>query len=73
MVVIKKVSDALKNNDTISNSDGHTTGTTQPGGEAQARLIEETYTKAGLGPARTIYFEAHAMSILTDVRTDTYP
>ncbi|KAF7911845.1 uncharacterized protein EAE98_011788 [Botrytis deweyae] len=67
VVIIKKLSDALTNNDTIraiiratgSNSDGHTPGITQPSREAQTRLIEETYIKAGLNPAKTRYFEAH--------------
>ncbi|KAF7953322.1 hypothetical protein EAE96_006533 [Botrytis aclada] len=67
VVIIKKLSDALKNNDTIraviratgSNSDGHTPGITQPSREAQIRLMEETYIKAGLDPAKTRYFEAH--------------
>ncbi|KAK6598095.1 polyketide synthase [Botrytis cinerea] len=67
VVIIKKLSDALKDNDTIraviratgSNSDGHTPGITQPSREAQTRLIEETYIKGGLDPAKTRYFEAH--------------
>lgn len=73
VVIIKKLSDALKDNDTIraviratgSNSDGHTPGITQPSREAQTRLIEETYIKGGLDPAKTRYFEAHGRSILT--------
>ncbi|KAM3158720.1 hypothetical protein ABEW05_000751 [Botrytis cinerea] len=67
VVIIKKLSDALKDNDTIraviratgSNSDGHTPGITQPSREAQTRLIEETYIKGGLDLAKTRYFEAH--------------
>lgn len=67
VVVLKKLSDALKDNDTIravirstgSNSDGHTPGITQPSKIAQSRLIRGTYDKAGLDPAATRYFEAH--------------
>lgn len=67
VVVIKKLSDAIRDNDTIravirstgSNSDGHTPGITQPSRQAQSRLIMDTYGKAGLDPSKTRYFEAH--------------
>lgn len=67
VIVLKRLSDAVKNNDTIravirstgSNQDGHTLGITQPSKENQARLIRSTYEKAGLDPGSTRYFEAH--------------
>ena len=68
VVILKKLSDALKDGDTIRaviratglNQDGRTTGgITQPSGEAQRSLIQDTFTKAKLemGPVR--FFEAH--------------
>ena len=82
-VIIKRLSDALRDGDTIravvrssgSNQDGHTPGITQPSGEAQLRLIKETYKKAGLEMGPTGYVEAHgtgtAVSLV--VRTITKP
>lgn len=72
IVVIKRLGDAIKDGNTIraviratgSNQDGHTAGVTQPSGDAQARLIEETYLKARLGFHSTRFFEAHGKSIL---------
>ena len=71
VVVIKRISDAIRDGDTIravirstgSNQDGHTPGITQPSKEAQARLIKETYDKAGLDLATTRFFEAHGKAI----------
>ena len=67
VVVIKRLSEALKNGDTIraiiratgSNQDGRTAGITQPSGDAQERLIRDTYQAAGLERKVTRYFEAH--------------
>ncbi|RMZ67076.1 polyketide synthase [Pyrenophora seminiperda CCB06] len=67
VIVLKPLSQALSNNDTIravirassSNQDGRTPGITQPSRDAQARLIQETYEKAGLGLGTTMFFEAH--------------
>jgi len=67
VVILKKLSDAIRNNDTIraviratgSNSDGHTPGITQPSKDAQERLIGDTYAKAGLNFGETRFFEAH--------------
>ncbi|KAF1951581.1 ketoacyl-synt-domain-containing protein [Byssothecium circinans] len=67
VVVLKRLSDAVRNNDTIravirstgSNQDGRTPGITQPSKENQAKLIRATYEKAGLDPGATRYFEAH--------------
>jgi acyl transferase domain-containing protein len=67
VVVVKRLSDALANNDTIraiirntgSNQDGHTPGITQPSQGSQAALIKSTYERAGLSLEDTRYFEAH--------------
>ena len=67
VIVLKRLSDALKSNDTIralirasrSNQDGHTATITQPNGTAQAQLIRETYLYAGLSMKHTRFFEAH--------------
>lgn len=67
VVILKSLSDALKDGDTIravirsagSNQDGRTPGLTQPSSEAQERLINETYEKAGLSLRSTRYIEAH--------------
>ena len=67
VIVLKPLSQALANNDTIravirassSNKDGRTPGITQPSGDAQELLIQETYEKAGLDLGATRFFEAH--------------
>ena len=67
MVVLKRLSDANRDGDTIravvrstgSNQDGRTPGITQPDRNAQESLIKETYQKAGLDMGCTKYFEAH--------------
>lgn len=67
VLVLKRLSDALKDNDLIravirstgTNQDGHTPGISQPSGDAQAALIRETYRKAGLTMDKTKFFEAH--------------
>lgn len=66
-VVLKRLSDALADGDTIRaivrgtgvNQDGHTPGITMPSREAQAALIRSTYEAAGLSFDQTSYFEAH--------------
>ncbi|KAK3324470.1 fatty acid synthase S-acetyltransferase [Cercophora scortea] len=66
-VVLKMLSDALRDGDTIraviratgSNQDGRTPGITNPSSEAQEALIRETYARAGLDLKTTRYFEAH--------------
>lgn len=66
-VVIKRLSDAVRDGDTIravirstgSNQDGRTPGITQPDQNAQESLIRETYQKEGLDMSYTRYFEAH--------------
>lgn len=67
VVVLKKLSAAIRDGNTIraviratgSNEDGKTPGIMQPNQIAQERLIQETYTKAGLSMAHTRFFEAH--------------
>lgn len=67
-VVIKRLRDAVRDGDTIRaviratgvNQNG-TTALAQPSKVAQARLIAETYRKAGLNPLETKYVEAHGM------------
>ncbi|KAL4772930.1 polyketide synthase [Aspergillus nidulans var. acristatus] len=67
VVVLKRLSDALRHNDTIraviravaSNQDGRTASITQPDTNAQSQLIHETYASAGLSLRHTRFFEAH--------------
>lgn len=67
VLIVKRLSDALQNNDTIraiirntsSNQDGRTPGITQPNGDSQAALIRQAYQQAGLDMAPTRFFEAH--------------
>lgn len=67
ILVIKKLSDALRDQDTIRaiirgthiNQDGKTPSITVPSANAQASLIRDTYRKAGLDLSGTGYFEAH--------------
>lgn len=71
VLVLKRLSDALSDGDSIEcivretgvNQDGRTRGITVPSPTAQANLIWDTYTRAGLDltlPSdRPQYFEAH--------------
>lgn len=67
VVVLKRLSDAIANGDSVraiirstgSNQDGYTPSVTQPSKELQARLILDTYEKAGLSLSDTRFFEAH--------------
>ncbi|KAK1621900.1 mycocerosic acid synthase [Colletotrichum phormii] len=66
-VVLKRMSDALRDGDTIRavirntgcNHDGHSPGLTAPAKEAQAEIMRLTYAQANLDPADTRFFEAH--------------
>ncbi|RAK95751.1 type I polyketide synthase [Aspergillus ibericus CBS 121593] len=66
-VIIKRLDDAISAGDTVravirsssSNQDGKTPGILQPSKDAQVRLIQDTYRKAGLDMNTTRYFEAH--------------
>ncbi|KAL8727064.1 MAG: hypothetical protein Q9166_006307 [cf. Caloplaca sp. 2 TL-2023] len=67
IMVLKHVDDAIRDRDCIRavirgtgvNSDGKTPGITLPSSAAQTSLIRKVYTRAGLNPADTGYFEAH--------------
>lgn len=67
ILVLKRVSDAIRDNDTIravirntvSNQDGKSPGITQPTKSAQVDLIQQAYESVGLDPGSTRYFEAH--------------
>ena len=67
VIVLKRLSDALEDGDTIravlrstgSNQDGRTPGITQPSEAAQELLIRQTYQKAKLDMGLTGYVEAH--------------
>ncbi|KAM0439782.1 hypothetical protein ACHAPT_000877 [Fusarium lateritium] len=67
VVILKRLSDALRDNDTIRaviratkvNQDGHTTGITLPSKEAQVANITSIYESAGLDFNQTAYVECH--------------
>ncbi len=67
VVLLKQLSKALADGDEILavvaasgvNCDGKTSNLTVPSAEAQARLLEEVYRKAGITPAEVSYIEAH--------------
>ena len=73
VVVIKRLSDALRDGDTIravirstaANQDGRTPGITVPSGTAQSDLIRETYRMGGLDMSPTRFFEAHGTGTTT--------
>jgi hypothetical protein len=54
--------------ETEENQDGRTKGTTIPSAGAQAKLIQQTYARAGLDPtflsSRSSFFEAHGKDSL---------
>ncbi|KAK1992151.1 beta-ketoacyl synthase domain-containing protein [Colletotrichum falcatum] len=66
-VVLKKLSDAVRDNDTIRavirgthvNQDGLTTGITLPSKEAQVANIRALYSKHGLDMKQTAFVECH--------------
>ncbi|MGC4068671.1 MAG: polyketide synthase [Polyangiaceae bacterium] len=67
VVVLKKLSDALRDGDRIHaviigtgvNQDGHTNGITVPNPDAQITLIERVCEEAGIRPGELQYVEAH--------------
>ncbi|KAH8695168.1 putative polyketide synthase [Talaromyces proteolyticus] len=67
VLVLKRVSDAIRDNDTIRgiirstgcNQDGFTPSITLPNPDSQEALIRQTYRKAGLSMVPTRFFEAH--------------
>lgn len=68
VVVLKRLSQAVKDGDTVravirstmTNTDGKTPAITQPSAAVQEALICDTYHQAGLDMSETSYFEAHA-------------
>lgn len=66
-VLLKPLAAAQRDGDTVwavivasnVNQDGKTNGITAPSPRAQAQLLEDTYARAGLDPARLGYLEAH--------------
>ncbi|MGA1870064.1 MAG: aminotransferase class III-fold pyridoxal phosphate-dependent enzyme [bacterium] len=69
-VVIKRLSDALQNGDSILaliagsdvKHDGRSIGFTAPSGLSQERVIKSALMKAGVAPSDIDYIEAHASS-----------
>lgn len=67
MVVLKRLSDALENNDRILavikgsavNQDGRTNGITAPNGLAQQAVIKEALDRADVAPDEINYLETH--------------
>ncbi|KAK7908923.1 polyketide synthase [Apiospora marii] len=66
VVVLKRLSDAIRHGDTIRavirgsgvNQDGRSPGISQPSMAAQVALMRHVYSKAGLDPSLTRFFEA---------------
>lgn len=67
IVVLKRLSDAIRDNDTIrgvirgtsTNQDGRTSGITMPSSEAQVANIKKCYASAGLDFEQTMFVECH--------------
>jgi len=67
MVLLKRLSQAIADGDPIHgviigtalNQDGHTNGISLPSAEAQARLVRDACTDAGIAPSRIGFVEAH--------------
>lgn len=67
IVVLKRLSDAIRDNDTIrgvirgtaTNQDGRTSGITLPSAEAQVVNIRKAYRDAGLDFSKTMFVECH--------------
>lgn len=72
MILLKRLSKAIADGDTIRaiirssgvNQDGKTPGITMPSASAQADLIRECYTNAGISMDQTAYFEGHGTGTL---------
>ncbi|KAK2042693.1 polyketide synthase module [Colletotrichum somersetense] len=72
-IVIKRLKDAIAAGDpiravireTLLNQDGKTETLTSPSQAAQEELMRECYSKAGIDPLSTQYFEAHGTGTAT--------
>lgn len=77
---MKRLDDALKSGDPIcavirevgTNQDGKTATITSPDEEAQRRLIEDCYRRAGLDPSETAVVEAHGTGTKQGDRTEAH-
>lgn len=66
-VVLKLLEHAIEDGDPIHgvilnsalNQDGRTAGISLPNPEAQAELMRQVYSSAGVDPGETLYVEAH--------------
>jgi acyl transferase domain-containing protein/NADPH:quinone reductase-like Zn-dependent oxidoreductase/SAM-dependent methyltransferase/acyl carrier protein len=66
-VILKRLSRAIEEGDSIHaviigsamNQDGHTNGISLPSAEAQARLVRDACTDAGIDPSQIGFVEAH--------------
>lgn len=80
-LVVKRLSDALRDGDTIravirgtgANADGRTPSITQPSTLAQTDLIKRTYEAAGLSQTSTQYFESHGTGTPVGVSSPITP
>ena len=67
LLLLKPLAAAERDNDDIraviratgANSDGRTMGLAMPNGDAQASLLEDMYSSAGISPEDVFYVEAH--------------
>lgn len=67
VILLKSLDQALKDGDQVLavvagsgvNCDGKTSSLTVPSADAQAKLLEEVYAKAGIAPEEVSYVEAH--------------
>jgi acyl transferase domain-containing protein len=72
-IIIKRLRDAIADGDpiravireTVLNQDGKTDTITSPSKEAQEALMRECYSRAGIDPLSTQYFEAHGTGTAT--------
>lgn len=75
-LILKRLDDAMSDGDKIHaiirnsglNQDGKTAGLTLPNPIAQANLMRQVYSNAGLDPAETVYVEAHGTGTIAGKR-----
>jgi len=79
VVVLKRLSDALRDEDKIwgvirhtgVNQDGKTNGISEPSYEAQWQLMQQVYAEIGVSPASVGYIEAHGTGTQAGDVTET--